>query len=183
MLGAIAGFITLIRWQNVLFALLPAFEAIGMLVASLRSSDTRRTRATFIAGLTFTACATIAFLPQMLAWKSIYGSYLAVSPVGPQIRWWDPHLIDVLWSSRNGLLSWSPILYVGAIGLFLFAARWPAVGVPSLIAVAVMVENGESGSGVAAPVVKQVMDAWLLDDNGQLKAEYATPLTTEVGQR
>ncbi len=51
------------------------------------------------------------------------------------------------------------------------------------IAVAVMVENGESGSGVAAPVVKQVMDAWLLDDNGQLKAEYATPLTTEVGQR
>lgn len=43
------------------------------------------------------------------------------------------------------------------------------------IVVAVMVENGESGSGVGAPVVKQVMDAWLLDENGQLKAEYATP--------
>ncbi|KRW71117.1 penicillin-binding protein 2 [Pseudomonas sp. TTU2014-096BSC] len=41
------------------------------------------------------------------------------------------------------------------------------------IAVAVMVENGESGSGVAAPVAKQVMDAWLLDENGQLKTEYA----------
>lgn len=40
------------------------------------------------------------------------------------------------------------------------------------IAVAVMVENGESGSGVAAPVVKQVMDAWLLDESGQLKAQY-----------
>ncbi|MGV6476450.1 penicillin-binding protein 2 [Azotobacter vinelandii] len=38
------------------------------------------------------------------------------------------------------------------------------------IAVAVMVENGESGSGVAAPVAKQVMDAWLLDEKGQLKA-------------
>src|SRR3990167_4033172 len=43
------------------------------------------------------------------------------------------------------------------------------------IAVSVMVENGESGSGVAAPVVKQVMDAWLLDENGQLKAEYGGP--------
>ncbi len=43
------------------------------------------------------------------------------------------------------------------------------------IAVAVMVENGESGSGVAAPVVKQVMDAWLLGADGQLKAEYALP--------
>ncbi|WP_071873231.1 penicillin-binding protein 2 [Atopomonas hussainii] len=38
------------------------------------------------------------------------------------------------------------------------------------IAVAVMVENGESGSGVAAPVVKKVMDAWLLDAEGKLKA-------------
>lgn len=43
------------------------------------------------------------------------------------------------------------------------------------IVVAVMVENGESGSGVGAPVVKQVMDAWLLNDKGQLKAEYAAP--------
>lgn len=51
------------------------------------------------------------------------------------------------------------------------------------IAVAVMVENGESGSGVAAPVVKQVMDAWLLGADGQLKAEYMTPPTAEVGQR
>ncbi len=38
------------------------------------------------------------------------------------------------------------------------------------IVVSVMVENGESGSGVAAPVVRQVMDAWLLDENGRPKA-------------
>ncbi len=48
------------------------------------------------------------------------------------------------------------------------------------IAVSVMVENGESGSGVAAPVVKQVMDAWLLDENGQLKAEFAPPVAAGV---
>ncbi|HLA32884.1 MAG TPA: penicillin-binding protein 2 [Pseudomonas sp.] len=48
------------------------------------------------------------------------------------------------------------------------------------IAVSVMVENGESGSGVAAPVVKQVMDAWLLDEQGQLKAEFAPPMAAEV---
>lgn len=40
------------------------------------------------------------------------------------------------------------------------------------IAVAVMVENGESGSGVAAPVAKQILDAWLLDEEGDLKNEY-----------
>lgn len=51
------------------------------------------------------------------------------------------------------------------------------------IAVSVMVENGESGSGVAAPVVKLVMDAWLLDETGQLKAEFAAPQNAEVSQR
>lgn len=48
------------------------------------------------------------------------------------------------------------------------------------IAVAVMVENGESGSGVAAPVVKEVMDAWLLDEEGRLKSSFA-PVAPEGG--
>ncbi|HRL92968.1 MAG TPA: penicillin-binding protein 2 [Pseudomonas sp.] len=50
------------------------------------------------------------------------------------------------------------------------------------IAVAVMVENGESGSGVAAPVVKQVLDAWLLGPDGQLKAEYRVPVSDVSSQ-
>ncbi|MCJ1884617.1 penicillin-binding protein 2 [Pseudomonas sp. LA21] len=50
------------------------------------------------------------------------------------------------------------------------------------IAVAVMVENGESGSGVAAPVLKQVMDAWLLDENGKLKPEYQPQATAEAAK-
>lgn len=51
------------------------------------------------------------------------------------------------------------------------------------IVVAVMVENGESGSGVAAPVVRQVLDAWLLDENGALKPEYAGSLNLEAAAR
>ena len=45
------------------------------------------------------------------------------------------------------------------------------------IAVSVMIENGESGSGVAGPVAKQVMDAWLLDAKGQLKEAFRQPRT------
>ena len=139
LLGLLAGFITMIRWQNALFAILPAYEALVLLIAAVRRRDTPAITSTLTAGALFTACAVVGFLPQMLAWKSIYGSYLAVSPVGPQIRWWDPHLVDILWSSRNGLLSWSPVLYLGAIGLFIFAAARPWIGVPSLVAIAVMV--------------------------------------------
>ena len=139
LLGALAGFIGMIRWQNVLFALLPACDALALLVGAYRRNDHHRLRATLIAGAAFTACAVVAFVPQMLAWRAIYGTFLAVSPVGPQIRWWDPQIIDILWSSRNGLLSWSPALYLGAVGLFIFTWMRPAVGLPAFLCLAVMV--------------------------------------------
>ncbi|WP_409315066.1 penicillin-binding protein 2 [Pseudomonas putida] len=59
----------------------------------------------------------------------------------------------------------------------LFVAFAPAEA--PKIAVSVMVENGESGSGVAAPVVRQIMDAWLLDENGRLKPEFAPATVTQ----
>lgn len=43
------------------------------------------------------------------------------------------------------------------------------------IVVAVMIENGEAGGRVAGPVVREVLDAWLLDQDGHLKPQYATP--------
>ena len=48
------------------------------------------------------------------------------------------------------------------------------------IAVSVMIENGEAGSRVASPVVRSVMDAWLLGEDGKLKPEYGGPVKAEV---
>jgi hypothetical protein len=137
-LGAIGGLMTLIRWQNALFAVLPVIDAVQTLIAASRRGDRAGLRRTIGHGLLFTAAATVAFVPQMLAWKAIYGSWLAVSPLGPQIRFADPQLVDILWSSRNGLLSTSPALYVGAIGLVMLAWIRPVIGVPALLAVALM---------------------------------------------
>ncbi|MFK7606723.1 MULTISPECIES: penicillin-binding protein 2 [unclassified Pseudomonas] len=43
------------------------------------------------------------------------------------------------------------------------------------IVISVMIENGEAGGRVAGPVVRKVMDAWLLDNQGTLKPQYASP--------
>ena len=43
------------------------------------------------------------------------------------------------------------------------------------IVISVMIENGEAGGRVAGPVVRKVMDAWLLDSQGGLKPQYASP--------
>ena len=137
-LGAVAGLMTLLRWQNLLFAVLPAWDVVATLVTAWKRSETETIRRAFVNGLLFTAAATVVFIPQMLAWRAIYGSWFAVSPLGPQIRFADPQLGDILWSSRNGLLSTSPALYLAALGLLALAWLRPAIGAPAILAVALM---------------------------------------------
>lgn len=138
-LGALAGFMSLIRWQNILFAVLPGIDALVMLDAARRAGDTGGLRRTATGSALFLLCAIAAFAPQMIAWRAIYGSFVARSPVGPAVRWSDPHLVDILFSARNGLLSTSPVLYAATIGLLVFAFARPALGAPMLAAVAIMV--------------------------------------------
>ena len=138
LLGALAGFMTLIRVQNALFAILPLCDALAVLRVSARAgARVTLTRAAAV-GLLFTACAAMAFASPVIAWKAISGSYLGVSPVGTGFHWAHPHMGDILWSSRNGLLSTSPILYAGAIGLVVFAFAQPSIGVPMLLAAAAL---------------------------------------------
>ena len=51
------------------------------------------------------------------------------------------------------------------------------------IVVSVMIENGEAGGRVAGPVVRQILDAWLLDGEGHLKQQYATPAVPPLKPR
>ena len=139
LLGLLAGFMSLIRWQNVLFAILPGIDALASLTAAWRRDDRTHLKATLIGSALFLAALLVGFLPQMLAWKSIYGTWIARSPVGPQVRWLDPHLVDILWSARNGLFSTTPLLYLGALGLIILTVARPALGAPLLVALAVMV--------------------------------------------
>lgn len=137
-LGVLIGLSALVRWQNLLFALLPGIDALRLLFRSWRAGDRAALQRTTIASVSFLAAAFVAFLPQLFAWHAIYGTWFARSPVGPQIRWTDPHLVDILWSARNGLFSTTPIMYLAAIGLVLFALVRPAIGGPAIVAMLVM---------------------------------------------
>ena len=116
-LGALLGLVALVRAQDVVFAVL----VVPALVRGLWQGS-QRGWALRSAGL-FAVGAGLAFAPQMIAWWSIYGSPLTI-PQGPDfMRWGASKPAFTLFSSRNGLLSWSPIVSVALIGLGSLALR------------------------------------------------------------
>jgi hypothetical protein len=131
-LGLVLGIATLVRWQNAVFGILPALD----LMAGLRRREWR------FAGASAGACFTAFFLgvlPQLLSWKAIFDRFYIGVPLGPDyVRWDDPFLSEILFSSRHGLFSWSPILLAAALGLAGFVRANPRRGIP-LAVVALLV--------------------------------------------
>jgi hypothetical protein len=124
-LGLLGGLMLAIRWQNLVFVAFPAWELASAVIAGPGLPERR---ASILHGAIFTACAFLGFLPQLLAWNSIYGSPIAVSPLSPKMLWLSPDPVRMLWSSRNGLFSTSPVTYLAALGLIVFAIRDRAFG-------------------------------------------------------
>ena len=134
MLGLACGFAMCLRWQNGLLLLLPAWDAVAA---------GRRTRADWPRGArrgaTLVAAALVGASPQMAAWKAIYGEWLLrYPPHGADfLRLDHPYVLQTLFSSRHGLLSWTPVLWGGYLGfLWLWRRRgplfWPLL--PPLVA-------------------------------------------------
>jgi hypothetical protein len=144
-LGLLGGFMLAVRWQNAIFMAFPAWDLVTSSSAeALPHGDGERQQAavggerrqpaiggwrrTVVHGVIFGACALAAFAPQLAAWNAIYGSPVAVSPLSPDMRWTHPAIVEMLWSSRNGLFSSSPVTYLAAIGLVVAAVTGRAPG-------------------------------------------------------
>lgn len=115
--GLAGGLVALMRWQNVLF--LPA----GIVVTLVRRGCPRLGEVGIGA-----AGFLLVFAPQLLYWKALYGSFLLVPQGGGYIDWSSPRIEEVLLSSRHGLFSWAPVLWLGLVGLPGFVRRAPALG-------------------------------------------------------
>ena len=124
-LGAALGLAALVRWSSVLLVLLPVVEALPRL---WRPSEWRTLAGE---GLSAAAAFAVVFSPQMVVWKALYGSYLTI-PQGPRFVSGGAAFDGVLFSPHHGLFSWSPLLYLGAAGLLLFAFRQPWRGLAAL---------------------------------------------------
>ncbi|HAW50261.1 TPA: hypothetical protein DCX16_04875 [bacterium] len=107
--GLIFGLAVLVRWQNLLFGILILIPL--------------RIHKIFIQHLLFALGSFFAFLPQLVAWKIIYGKFILIPQGEGYMRWTHPEILKSLFSSWHGLYSWTPILIFSTLGLFLFYKR------------------------------------------------------------
>jgi len=122
-LGLAIGFAMCLRWQNALLLLLPAWDMLVAIRRGGREAVDAVRRAALLG-----AAALVGASPQMAAWKSIYGEWLLrYPPHGADfLRLDHPYVLQTLFSSRHGLLSWTPVFWAGYLGyLWLLRRRGP----------------------------------------------------------
>jgi len=107
--GVALGIAAMVRYQN---------AALGVLLAGLLWQFVRQGRwQTMAIGLVIHAFAVfVAFLPQLLTWRAIYGELFpnpgVIYPYDyPNMRWLSPHFSYALW-----LVTYSPLLLVALWG-------------------------------------------------------------------
>jgi hypothetical protein len=108
-LGALGGLAALVRQQDVLFLLLPAWDLLR-----------RPGRLAILGG-----AAIIVFLPQLVLWRYYYGDFRSPLMSTGFMRWTEPSFVGVLFSMRGGLIAWSPIVWLSLVGWLLLLRRLP----------------------------------------------------------
>jgi hypothetical protein len=131
--GILVGLVALVRWQLVTFAVLPACECLVAFWSTCRAGPARLVWRPAV-GLTLTALGTaVAFLPQMLAWRAVYGAWF-VAPLPMAHNWFNPSWWQVLAAQDRGLFYWTPVSLLACLGYLLFFWRHHARSAGSVTA-------------------------------------------------
>jgi hypothetical protein len=123
LLGLASGLVALTRWQGLVVGVLPAALAA-------RQLRRRRARPAWIAAAA--GAAVLAFLPQMIAWKLLFGRWFTMPQGRAYVDWSSPHFVDVLFSAQRGFFDWTPVMLAGTLGLLLLARAMPTFAAASL---------------------------------------------------
>jgi hypothetical protein len=113
-LGLVAGLVVSVRWQ--LLGVVLVVPTLDLLAKKFAWRNLARLVLVIVGGL-------IAFTPQLLAWKTLYGSAFVIPQGRGFLDLSSPHFSEVLFSSRHGLFVWTPLAVIAACALFVAATQ------------------------------------------------------------
>jgi len=122
MLGVASGLAAMVRPQNALLLVFPCIEIAILLFGRFIGKSRLSVAGICGRGAALIAGAVAAFLPQMLVWKAVFGSYLVLNAqklsIGLGFDFTGRNILNVLISSDRGLFIWSPIAVPALIGIY-----------------------------------------------------------------
>src|ERR1700731_2843116 len=118
-LGLIAGLMVDVYLPNGVFLLVPMIEGLLEHRSLWKGARWDVQRRVFIAEAAFIISILIALLPTFITRKLIFGGFFRLGAY-TELPWdWSaPHWRQMLFSADHGALSWTPVLALALIGLF-----------------------------------------------------------------
>ena len=131
-LGALGGLVAMVREQDAVFLLVPVVDELLRLFPGIQRHEQRWIRdvvRTLIGGLVMGCCAVLAFIPQLLVYRALNGTFRPSSEVSDKLQWNAPNALRVLFDPGHGLFLWTPILLLAVVGLGFLIQRDRRLGI------------------------------------------------------
>jgi len=115
--GSLFSLAAMIRPQNIVFIMLPLIAISGSILKYyLRKIPSDGMKMFFKISLGLFS-SLVCFVPQLLFWKAIYGTFLLNSYSGFTFKLLEPDLLKTLFSTNHGLFLWHPITIFASMGI------------------------------------------------------------------
>ncbi len=128
--GASVGFAALMRPQEMVWGILAAATLAGHVRAAVKDKQARATLTRIATG------SALGFLllysAQIVVSEKIYGRAFYLTQGNLYVQPWHAHPFLLLFAEQSGFFSWTPLMWLGVVGLLLLVWRGDtrAIGLP-----------------------------------------------------
>jgi len=125
LLGIIASLMVMVRQTSAVFLIVLMFESFEKYYTSFKEKSIKIFKDTLLKNLVFAISFIVAFIPQFIVWKILFGSYITYSYGVSHVnfwKWFTPDIFGILLSPTVGGLK-IPIFLLSILGLILFTLK------------------------------------------------------------
>lgn len=125
--GLAGGFLSICRWQELVFLAGPAVYEL------FAGNPFKRSAAWWAARAASASMVAVCWIPQIVQWKLTYDKYFTI-PQGSGFLTFPPQWVpNVLLSSRNGWFTWTPLVVLCCTGLLIGLYRKARLFAPWIV--------------------------------------------------